>query len=94
LPVVDRVAADYDGQIAFVAVAGRSSAEKTRKEAAKLLTNVPWGLDDGIWQLYGVPGQPASILISAGDVVVDGWFGGISEASLRAALDRLVAVGS
>jgi thioredoxin-like negative regulator of GroEL len=52
-----------------------------------------WGLDDTIWNLYGVPGQPASVLIAQG-VIVDQWFGAAGEDTLRERLDRLVSLGA
>jgi hypothetical protein len=94
LPVIDTVAADYLEDIAFVAVAGRSDMARTAPAAAELISdNVAWGLDDGIWELYGVPGQPASVLIANG-VVVDQWFGALGEDALRERLDRLATLSS
>ena len=55
--------------------------------------NLLWGLDDSIWGLYGIPGQPASVLITDG-VVVDLWFGAIGEVELRKRLDNLVLISS
>ena len=52
-----------------------------------------WGYDDEIWDLYRAGYQPVSVLISSDDVVVDGWFGPVDEATLREALDRLRAIG-
>ncbi len=94
MPVIDTVAADYLEDIAFVAVAGRSDMARTAPAAAELISdNVAWGLDDGIWELYGVPGQPASVLIANG-VVVDQWFGALGEDALRERLDRLATLSS
>ncbi len=94
MPVIDRVAAEYAPAVRFIAVAGRSDLSRTSAAAAELFDHLDWGLDDAIWDLYGIPGQPASVLITGDDVIVDGWFGGRAEAELRAALDRLVALGS
>lgn len=52
-----------------------------------------WGYDDSLWGLYGVPYQPITFLISIDDVVVDMWFGEVSEDEMRARIDALVAVG-
>lgn len=66
----------------------------TASEAANLLTdNVPWGLDDSIWDLYGIPGQPATVLVAQG-VIVDQWFGAQSEEFLRERIDELIALGA
>jgi hypothetical protein len=94
LPVVDEVANDYVDDVTFLAVAGRGDLGATRDEAARLFSNnLKWGLDDSIWDLYGVPGQPASVLIANG-VVVDVWFGALNEAEMRSRLDDLVSLSS
>jgi hypothetical protein len=94
LPVVDEVANDYVDDVTFLAVAGRGDLGATRDEAARLFSNnLKWGLDDSIWDLYGVPGQPASVLIANG-VVVDVWFGALNEAEMRSRLDSLVSLSS
>ncbi|HHC07602.1 MAG TPA: hypothetical protein ENK55_02650, partial [Actinobacteria bacterium] len=77
MPVIDEVSADYP-DVAFVAIAGRSTPEKTAAKAGEFVQRIPWGYDDAIWELYGIPGQPASVLIADG-VVVDGWFGAVPE---------------
>jgi hypothetical protein len=94
LPVVDEVANDYIDEVTFLAVAGRGDLGSTQEEAARLFSdNIKWGLDDSIWDLYGVPGQPATVLIVDG-VVVDGWFGALGDSALRERLDRMVSLSS
>ena len=94
MPVVDEVANDYVDDVAFLAVAGRGDLGATTAEAARLFSdNLMWGLDDSIWDLYGIPGQPASILITDG-VVVDAWFGAIGEQELREKLDNMLSLSS
>ncbi len=46
-----------------------------------------------MFRLYGVPGQPASVIVVEG-VVVDAWFGAIGESELRNRLDAVVALSS
>ena len=53
-----------------------------------------WGLDETVWDLYGVRGQPVSFLITGNDIEVGNWFGAAGEETLRAALDELVALGA
>lgn len=94
MPVVDRVAADYRGDITFLAIAGKSDLGRTADRADELISgNLRWGLDDSVWDLYGVPGQPATILIADG-VIVDQWFGAAPEDLLRERLDRLVELSA
>ena len=94
MPVIDDVAPDYADTVRIIAVAGQSDLDSTRAEAEKLLSNVEWGLDDSVWDLYGVRGQPVSYLITGNDIQVANWFGAAGEDALRAALDELVALGA
>lgn len=88
------MATDYLDDVTFIAVAGRSDIGRTAERAETLFSdNLAWGLDDRIWDLYGVPGQPATVLIVDG-VVVDQWFGSAPEQLLRERLDRLVTLAS
>lgn len=89
LPVVDEVANEYLEDVTFLAVAGRSNPGASADAAAELFSeNLAWGYDDSIWDLYGVPGQPASVLIQEG-VIVDVWFGAIGADALREKLDTV-----
>ena len=91
MPVVDRVARDYLDDVRFIAVAGRSDLSSTTARAEELFQFLDWGLDDSIWELYNVPYQPYSVLITGDDIVMIEWFGAVSEEELRQELDRLVA---
>ena len=53
-----------------------------------------WGLDESIWDLYGVPYQPVTFLITGGDTIVDGWPGLLDESDIRSRIDNLVALSS
>jgi hypothetical protein len=94
LPVIDAVAPDYADSVRFIAVAGQSDLASTKARADQLLSNVNWGLDESVWNLYGVRGQPVSFLITGNDIEVGNWFGAAGEETLRAALDELVALGA
>ena len=92
MPVVDEVAADY-GEIAFVAVAGRAGIDETRERAEGLFSDrLDWGLDQSVWEAFGVFGQPTSFLITADDKVYDMWFGAVGGDELRDRLDGLLAL--
>ena len=93
MPVVDAVQPDYADDVQFIAVAGQAGFEATKDVADELLSNTDWGLDDSVWDLYGVRGQPVSYLITGSDVIVGNWFGATGEAELRKALDELAALG-
>ena len=77
----------------FVAVAGRSDLEPTAARAGELLTsNVSWGLDESVWELYEILGQPASVMITGDDIIVDGWYGALGEEELRKKFDFLAGI--
>jgi hypothetical protein len=42
-----------------------------------------------IWELYGVFGQPASVLITGDGLIVEGWYGVQGEEALREKFDLL-----
>lgn len=94
MPVVDEVAADYQDDVRFVAVAGRAGLDETAERANELFALLDWGLDDGIWDLYGVPYQPVTFLITGSDVVADTWAGPLEADEIRSRLDALVALGA
>jgi hypothetical protein len=95
LPVVDQLAAEYEGRVAFVAPAWKGTFEDTAARAAEILPSgaVKWGLDaeEEVFAAYGVPYQPMTFLISADKTIVESWSGVRSEEDLRLALDRLTA---
>ena len=96
MPVINKLAAEYSDRIDFVAPAWKSDFEATSQRAAELLTSgsVMWGLDEsqGIFELYGVPYQPVTVLIAHDDTVVEAWPGIRSEADIRQALESLIAL--
>jgi hypothetical protein len=96
LPVVDSLAAEYSDQVDFVAPAWKSSFEATAERAAELFQSgqIMWGLDEQeeIFQLYGIPYQPVTVLIAGDRTVVEAWDGLRPEEEIRAALDELVSL--
>ena len=93
MPVVDEVAADYLNEVTFVAVAGRGDLGASAEAAGNLFSdNLLWGLDDSVWDLYGVPYQPVTFLITGGDTIVDGWPGLLDESDIRSRIDTLAAL--
>ncbi len=93
MPVVADISQDYEGVVEFVAVAGRSDFGSTEARANELFGDaLLWGLDDTIWDLYGVPYQPVTFLITGGDTIVDGWPGLLPEADIRSRIDTLVSL--
>ncbi|MCJ7725215.1 MAG: hypothetical protein MUP76_02335 [Acidimicrobiia bacterium] len=95
MPVIDAVASDYQGQISFLAVAGKSTPEASADRVGVWFSpdRLLWGYSDDMWALFGVPGQPVSVLITSDGFEVGRWFGEASEADLRAALDQLITYG-
>ena len=54
--------------------------------------NVFWGLaaDEDIFEKYGVPYQPVTVLITADKKVADAWPGLLPEDEIRARIDQLI----
>jgi hypothetical protein len=96
LPVVAEVADSYaDEDIAFLAVAGRSDFDSSAARAEELFGDrLLWGLDDSIWDLYGIPYQPVTVLITGGDTIVDAWPGALEADVIRERIDNLIALSS
>lgn len=91
--MIDAVASDYQDSIRFIAVAGRSDLDPTAARAEELLSdNVAWGLDDSIWDLYDILGQPASVMVTGDDIIVEGWYGALGEDVLREKFDLLASI--
>ena len=95
MPVVDQLAAEYGDRVAFVAPAWKGTLEATATRAAELLPSgqVLWGLDEAeeIFALYGVPYQPATVLITADGSIFERWSGAREEAEMREAIEALLA---
>lgn len=96
MPVVDRLAAEYGDRVDFVAPAWRSSFAATERRADELFASgqIAWGLDEDeeIFEAYGVPYQPVTVLIAADGTVVEAWDGLRAEEEIRSALDELIAL--
>ena len=76
-----------------MAVAGRSDEAASAAEAERLLSaNVPWAYAEDVWALYDIIGQPASVMITGDDIVVDAWYGALGEEELRNKFDYLVSL--
>lgn len=91
---MDEVAGDYQDDFEFVAIAWKSEPDRAATRAAELFSdNLQWGIGDEIFNLYGIPGQPASVIVTEG-VIVDAWFGAIGADELRARLDTALSLTS
>jgi hypothetical protein len=91
LPVVDEIAVDYGDRVRFVAVAGRADFDRTAARAGQLFSNLDWGLDDSVWDLYSVPYQPVTFLVTGDGRVFERFDGApYSPEQLRERLDALL----
>ncbi len=95
MPVVDQLAQEYGSDVAFVAVAWKGSEEATASRAAEILPSgsVRWGLDaeEAIFDAYGVPYQPVTVLITHDKIVKASWPGLRDESAIRAEIEDLMA---
>ncbi|MFQ5515977.1 MAG: TlpA family protein disulfide reductase [Acidimicrobiia bacterium] len=93
MPELDTIAAGYRDEVYFLAVAGRSTLDKSRERAAQWFSdNLAWGYDESIWELFGVHGQPVTILITGDDQVYTTRYGQAGEKETRAAIEDLLAL--
>ena len=94
MPVLGAVAADYQGEVVFVAVAGRSTLEASAPRVGEWFSpdRMLWGYDEGLWGLFGILGQPTTVLITGADRIVGGWAGPRWADEIRAELDGLIAL--
>ena len=82
------MAAESQDQVEFVAIAGRSDFGSTAAAASALFSsNVKWGLDDSIWDLYGARYQPVTFMITADGSIADTWPGIRGTDEIRAVID-------
>lgn len=92
------MAAEYSDRVDFVAPAWHSTFELTQARAEELFLSgqIQWGLDVEIeiFELYGVPYQPVTVLIAGDKTVVEAWDGLRAEDEIRAALDNLIALSN
>lgn len=97
MPVVDQIAADYVEEVTFVAPAWKGTAEATAARASELLPSgvIRWGLDsdESVFEAFGVPYQPVTVLIAADGTIFERWAGARDEAAIRRSLDELVSAG-
>jgi hypothetical protein len=92
LPVVDKVAADFQGQVDFIAIAGWADFETTAVAAEKLFSsNLKWGLNEQIWGDFGILGQPSVILFTPDGAELKRWAGATGEAATRDEIEKLLA---
>ncbi|CAN5897391.1 hypothetical protein BH23ACT5_BH23ACT5_15830 [soil metagenome] len=94
MPVVDILAAEFSDEVTFVAPAWKAGLEATAARAAELMPSglIHWGLDadEVIFAAYGIPYQPATVLISAEGAIVETWAGARSEEVIRSSIEALI----
>jgi hypothetical protein len=97
LPVVDQISVDYADEVTFLAPAWKGTLPATTDRAKQLLPSgvIRWGLDvnEAVFQAYGVPYQPVTVLIAADGTIFEAWAGFRDEAGIRGSLDQLVSDG-
>lgn len=93
--MLEEISADYEGEVAFVAVGGSGTLAATGERANEWMPSgrVLWGLDESqhVWSLFGASGTPTTILLGPDGEVVAGWSGAVGEAGMREQIELLVA---
>ncbi len=81
-----------------MAPAWHSTFEATEARALATFVSgkIQWGLDEDIdiFEKYGVPYQPVTVLIAGDDTVVESWDGLRPEEDIRAAIENLIAIST
>jgi len=94
LPVVDNLAAEYQDEVDFIAVAYASTFDETAAGAARLMPSgaIRWGLDaeESVRGIYGISGQPWTVLISSSGQEVERWAGARGADEIKTSLDALI----
>ncbi|MEX2424504.1 MAG: hypothetical protein WD990_11055 [Acidimicrobiia bacterium] len=97
MPVVDQISLDYADEVTFLAPAWKGTLPATTDRAKQLLPSgvIRWGLDEDevVFQAFGVPYQPVTVLIAADGTIFETWAGFRDEAGIRESLDQLVSDG-
>jgi thioredoxin-like negative regulator of GroEL len=92
---VDKLADEYGDRVAFVAAAWKGTPEATAERAHQIFESgkVAWGLDadEHIFAAFGIPYQPATVLIGRNGQIVESWLGARSEAAMRASIESLLS---
>jgi hypothetical protein len=98
LPVVDQISRDYAESVTFLAPAWKGTLPATTNRAKELMPSgvIQWGLDEreAVFEAFGVPYQPVTVLIAADGTIFESWAGFRDEESIRQALDSLVSDGA
>lgn len=98
MPVVDQISLDYVDDVTFLAPAWKGTLPATTQRAKELLPSgvVQWGLDadEVVFEAFGIPYQPVTVLIAADGTIFESWAGFRDEAEIRRSLDALVSDGA
>lgn len=91
------MSAEYEGDIAFLAVGGSSDRDQIATRAAEWIPSgrVQWGLDEDqdVWALFGARGTPTTVVIATDGRVVAAWSGEAGAFGIRRAIDEAIAAG-
>ena len=97
MPVVDQISLDYADEVSFLAPAWKGTLPATTDRANQLLPSgvIRWGLDadERVFEAFGVPYQPVTVLIAADGTIFETWAGFRDGADIRQSLDLLVSDG-
>jgi hypothetical protein len=95
--LLETVTADYEGQVAFLALGGNSRLDLLGERANSWFPSgrIAWAYDEKltVWQALGVSGTPTTITFAPDGQVMAGWSGERGEAFIREQIDALIAGG-
>lgn len=91
-PAIERMAEDARGQLAVIAIGGRDQAGKGPAFVARHGLRTPTVLFDepmAAWNAYGIPGQPAAVLLDRSGRERGRWLGAFDTAEVVSAAQAL-----
>lgn len=90
-PDIDAAATAYAGRVSFVGLSNRDTVKDGLEYAERHKVPYPLAHAPAVWEDYGVPFQPATVVISADGRELKRWQGAVTEEQLTEALDAALA---
>ena len=94
--MIDAVASEFRNRVTFVAVAQNSTPEASAERVGVWFSpdRLRWGYSDEIGPLFGVRGQPVSVLITSRGKIASTWFGSRPETEIRSEIEQLLELSA
>lgn len=95
--MLENLSAEYEGEVAFVAVGGASDRAQIAQRAEEWIPSgrIKWGLDEDqdVWALLGARGTPTTVVMASDGRVVAAWSGESGVNRIRQAIEAALEAG-